>query len=319
MKSTIQRIALLLILTFMAQMLMGCFNTSTTMPEFSSTAGDNGSQDPNYAFAQATIDSGKSQLLELSRKATQVSLDTTQAANASALSTKDYNQRQKMELDYQATLISLNIAQAAATQEFITQQTKMAEDATALALSDAVTATHSAYIENVAQTAQAQTNLDSQVSQTEQAAAALAAFPLTATPLALTQAALLMQQYDREQQSFLDQVVAPLIPILAALVLLLFILVIILAFRRYISKPWPRRLRIGQGNIDPIPLTMIDGVIADLDPLLPQIIPAELTPANPPRLPEENSLHVEILDATEPPVAHWIAEVEDQLAVKGGS
>ena len=46
---------------------------------------------------------------------------------------------------------------------------------------------------------------------------------------AKTQAALLMQQYDREKQSFEDRVAAPLIPILAILDFLLVILGIVLA------------------------------------------------------------------------------------------
>ena len=267
----------------------------------------------------------------------------SQAANAAALATQDYNQRQKMELDYQATIVSLNIAQAAATQKGITQQTKMARDATAAAQSSAATATQSAYLMNVTQTAQAQVILneqtaqaatatqsaylvnvtqtaqaqailDAQVKQTVQAVAASTAYPLTATPFAMTQAALLMQQYDREQQSFVDQVVAPLIPIVAILVLVLFILVIILAYRRYNPMPWPRRLLTPRVNVSPSPLIMIDGVISDHNPRLHPIIPSELAPANPPGLPGENMVNVEIVDATEPPVAHWIAEVEHQLA-----
>jgi hypothetical protein len=327
MNITRQRIASLLILTFMAQMLLGCgASMSTNMPEFSSTPGYatpapgiNESSNPDYAFAQATMDYGQSQLLDLSRKATEVSLNMSQAANAAALSTQDYNRRQKMDLDYQATIVSLNITQAAATQKFITQQTKMARDATAVAQSRAATATHSAYLVNVTQIAQAQAILDARVLETAQAVAALTVYPLTATPFAVTQAALLMQQYDREQQSFVDRVVAPLIPILAiTLVLLLIILVIVLGFRRFMPMPWPRRLRTTRVNVNPSPLIMIDGVIVDHDPRLHQIIPFELTPANLSGLPGENTIHVELVNASEPPVAHWIAEVEHQLATEGG-
>ena len=282
----------------------------------------------------------------------------SQAANSAALSTQDYNQRQKMELDYQSTIVSLNITQAAATQKFINQQTKMARDAAAVVQRTVDAATQSAYLVNVTQTARAQAILDAQVLQTDQAAAALTAipltatyaalernvtetaraqmilnvqatqtaqavaaltaYPLTATPFAVTKAALLSQEYGREQQSFVNQVVVPLIPILAAIVLLLFILVIVMAYRRSWSMPWPRRLRFGRVNVSSSPLVMIDGVIADRDPRFHQISPSELTPANPPRLPSENALHVEIVDATEPPVAHWIAEVEQQLTIEGG-
>jgi hypothetical protein len=296
------------------------------MPEFSPTPGHATpapgiieSPNPAYAFAQVTMDYGQSQLFDLPRKATEVSLNMTQAANAAALSTQGYNQRQKMDLDYQATIVSLNIAQAAATQKFITLQTKIVRDATAVAQSSAATATHSAYLVNVTQTAQAQAILDARVLQTAQAVAALAAYPLTATPFAMTQAALLMQQYDREQQAFVDQVVAPLIPVLATLVLLLFILgIVFLAYRRFMPMPWPRRLLTARENVNPSPLTMIDGVIADHDPWLHRIIPSELTPANLHRLSSENTVHVEIVNANEPPVAHWIAELEHQLATEGG-
>ena len=304
------------------------------------------------------MDYGQSQLLDLSRKSTEISLNMSQAANSAALSTQDYNQRQKMELNYQATVVSLNITQAAATQKFIAQQTKMAHDSTAVAQRTADAATQSAYLVNATQTARAQAILDAQVLQTDQAVASLTAFPLTATysayqrnvtetaraqmilnaqatqtaqaiaaltaypltatPFALTKAALLSQEYGREQQSFVNQIVVPLIPILAALVLLLFILVIVFAYRRSWSMPWPRRLRIGRVNISPSPVIMIDGVIADRDPRFHSSVATELTPANPPRLPGENTLHVEIVDAAEPPVAHWIAEVEKQLTVEGG-
>lgn len=365
MKKTRQRIATLLIFTFMAQMLMGCASAFKATPGFSPATGQATpaqviveSPNPAYAMAQATMDSGQSQLLDLSRKATEVSLNMSQAANPAALSTQEYNQRQKMELDYQSTIISLNITQAAGTQKFINQQTKMASDAAAVVQRTVDAATQAAYLVNVTQGARAQAILDAQVLQTDQAAAALTAllltatyaafernitetahaqmilnvqatqtaqavaaltaYPLTATPFAVTKAALLSQEYGREQQSFVNKVVIPLIPILAALVLLLFILVIVMAYRRSWSMPWPRRLRFRRVDVNPSPLIMIEAVIADRDPRFHPISLSELTPANPPRLPGENELHVEIVDANEQPVAHWIAEVEQQLTPQGG-
>jgi len=314
-----QRIAWLLIITFMALMLMGCVDSlSTPIPEFSSAPGIIASPNPADTFAQATIDYGQRQLLDLSRKATEVSLSMSQAANAAALSTQEYYQRQKLDLDFQATIVSLNIAQAAATQEFITQQTKMAGEATAVAQSLAVTATHSAYLVNGTQTAQVQAILDARVLQTDQAVAALTAYPLTATPFAVTQAALLMQQYDREQQAFVDRVVVPLIPVIAALVLLLFILGIVLANRRFLPMLWPRRLRMARVKLIPAPLIIIDEVAVDHDTRFHRIIPSKLSPANPPGLPGENTVDVEIVNAVEPTVALWIAEVERQSATTEG-
>jgi hypothetical protein len=313
---------------------------------------------PNPAFdlAQATKDAGQSQLLDLARKSTEVALAIAQAANSSALSTQDFNQRRKMDLDFQATVISLNIAQAAATQKFITNQTKSARDAAAAAqnraltatqaanlviasqtaraeavleghylqtaqveatlTASALTATYSAYLLNINETSQAQLYLDAQAAQAAQEIADKTAVPMTQTPFAATQAALLMQQYGREQQSFVDQIVAPFLPILAAIVLVLFILVIVRAYRRYTAKAYPRSLRIG-GADSRDPASIIDGVIRDPLPELPQDIPVEPAPAPLHEL-AENLVHVELVDPTEPPFAHWIAEVEQQMAVDGG-
>ena len=318
MNLTRQRSATLLVVTFMALMLLGCgASMSTIRPQFSPTPGfatptpgNIGSPDPASANAQATIDAGQSQLLDLSLKATEVSLSLSQAANAAAQATQEYNQHQQLLLDHQATVISLNIAHAAASQKVIRQQTKMARDA-------AASATQSANQVNLALIAQAQVIVDAEVSQTAQAVAASTAYPMTATPFAVTQAALLMQQYDREQKAFVDRVVSPSIPIVATILfLLLFILVISLVYRRVMPSLWSRRLRIGRVNA--YPPIMIDGVIADHELQLHQIIPSELPPANPPGLPCEKPVNVEIVDATEPPVAHWIAEVEQQLINEGG-
>jgi hypothetical protein len=302
---------------------MGCVSMTTTMPGgYSPTY--TGTQVPDiiktsnsdYAYAQATIDYGQNQLLELSRKATEVSLNMAQAANAAAQSTKDYNERQKLELDSQATSISLKIAQAAATQKYIKQQTKMAREATVAAQSSSATAIQLAHLESVKQTAQAQRVLDAQVLNTAQSVAAQTAYPLTATPFAVTQAALLLQQYDREQQSFLDHIVIPLIPTLLIINLLLFILVIILAYRWWVPMPRYRHLLPLHANGNPRPLNMIEGVIVNHD-LRSHRIPFELTQANGQKPQSDYTVHVEIVNPNELPVAHWIAEVEKQLAEEG--
>jgi hypothetical protein len=320
------RIAPLVVIIFVALMLFACGAGiyATRQNGLSRTAGiatptpfKIGSPDPASANAQATIDAGQNQLSDLSLQATQVSLNMAQAANAAAQSTQDVNQLQQLQLDHQATVISQEIAHAAATQNVIRQQTKAAKDALADAHSTAAAATQTANRINRALLAQAQVIVDGQVTQTAQAAAALTAYPLTATPLAATQAALLLQQYDREQKAFVDRIVVPAIPIVAALLfLLLFILVISLVYRRVIPSMYPRRMRIGRVNANP--LVMIDGVIAEHTLPLHPIIPSEPTPAALPLLPCEKTVHVEIVTATEAPVAHWIAEVEQQLANEGG-
>jgi hypothetical protein len=329
MNITRQRIVKILIITFMALMMFACDSMYATTPGVTILSGPGtlapgiiGTPNPASAYAQATIDTGRSQLLDLSLQATQVSLNMSQAANAAAQSTLDFNQRQKLALDFQATAISQNIARAAATQQFLTQQTKIARDATAAAQrstqSSAAAAAQSAYRVVGSQTAQAQAVLNAQVLQTDQAVAALTAAPLTATPYAATQAALLMQEYSREQQSFINQIVKPLIPVFAVLDLVLFILGIVLISRQFMPMPWPRRMRIGPANVNPAPLTIIDGRFAGHDQWLDRIIPSELRSANLPVLPGESTVFVEMVSPDEPPIVHWIAEVEQQLANEGG-
>ena len=322
------RIAPLVIIILIALMLFACGAGiyATRRPGLSPTAGlaapiptqgKIGSPDSASANAQATMDAGQVQLLDLSLKATQVSLNMSQAADAAAQSTQDANQLQQLQLDHQATVTSLDIANAAATQNVFSQQTKTANDAAANAHSTAAAATASANRVNLALIAQAQVIVDGETTQTGQAAAALTDYPMTATPFAATQAALLMQEYDREQKAFVDRIVSPAIPIVAAILfLLVFILVISLVYRRVIPPIYPRRLRIGRVNVNP--LVMIDGVIADHALPLHQTIPSEPSSAALPMLPCEKTNHVEIVTATEAPVAHWIAEVEQQLANEGG-
>jgi hypothetical protein len=324
MNITGQRIIKILIILFTALMLLACDSMFTAIPKSTATPGHAAllpgiveSPNPSSANAQATIDFGQHQLLDLSRQATVVSLNMSQAENAAAQSTQDANQRQKLDLDNQQAIIRQNIAQAVATQQFLTQQTKIAREAAAAAQSRAAEATHSAYLVSVSQTAQVQAILGAQGAQTAQAAAALTAGPLTATPLAATQAALLMQEYSREQKSFVNQIVIPLIPFIVVLDLLLFILGIILIYRRFIAVPRPRQLRFARINVNPNPLTIIDGGFAEPNPRLEEIIPSELRPDDQDRLPVENTAYVEIVDATDPSIANWIAEVEHQLTAEG--
>jgi hypothetical protein len=326
MNPTTPRIAPLVILIFVALMLFACGAGiyATSRPGLSPTPGNIaptlnqiGSPDPASANAQATINAGQSQLLDLSLQATQVSLNMSQAANAAAQSTQDASQLQQLQLDHQATVVSLDIAHAAATQNVIRQETKTAKDAVADAHNTAAAATAAANRANLALIAQAQVIVNAEISQTAQAVAASTGYPLTATPFAATQAALLLQQYDQEQKAFVDRIVSPTIPIVAfILFILVFILVISLVYRRVMPSVWPRRLRIGQVNTNP--LVMIDGVISEHTLPLHQLAQSEPALVALPMLPCEKTVHVEIVTATEPFVAHWIAEVEQQLANAGG-
>ena len=313
------RMGSLTILSIVALLLFGCESISPTSVEFSFTLapGVLGPQDPAYSFAQATMDAGQRQLFDLDRQATEVSMDMAQAANDAALATREYNQRQQLELDYQATIISQNMANAEITQEFISQQTKIAGDATIIAQNNAATATQAANFVIASQTAQAQARLDTQDQQTRQAVAELTAYPLTATPFAVTQAALLMQQYDRERQTFEDNVVAPLIPVISVLIMLLLILGIVLAYRRFMPVYTPQRLRILASHRVLSPPLMIDGVIVEPDSSDQPNNVSGLPVASLPRLSAAQMIQVEIVEATEPPFSHWIAGVEYQLAAEG--
>jgi hypothetical protein len=331
---------ILLVITIIALLLLGCVLTTVpVVPTASEPAIPPSamieSPDTANANAQATIDSGQSQLLEMSRKSTEASLILAQTENASFQSTQDYDRRQQVELDFQATSISQNVTQAASTQEEIVRKTQAVLNATAEAQNRADAATQSAYWVNLTQAAQVQLDQDAQALQAVQSAAtqtvqaqlvrnaqatqavdalaSMTAYPLTATPIAKTKAALLMQQYAREQQSFVDQVVAPLIPVVAVLDFFMFILAVVLIYQ--ILEPLYPQLRIPwiHDNFSPI---MRKG-ISEVDHRLHRIIPFEILTGRLSRLQSGRTIQVEIVNAAEPPVNYWVAEVEDQLDTEG--
>lgn len=160
----LRRIAMMVILLLMVLALLGCESLMVPLIDSIDTP-------QPYAAAQSTLEYGQSQLEELSHQATMVGMDIAQAANAAQQATLDYKERQMVELAYQATSVSLNMAQAAATQQFITEQTQMVWNATANAQSQAATATYSANIFYVTQTALAQAILDLHAAETAQAVA----------------------------------------------------------------------------------------------------------------------------------------------------
>lgn len=112
-------------------------------PTFSASPlpGDNPAE--VYTAAQSTLAASQSEMTELSRQATAVSLNIDQITNVAAQTTLEYHQQQLMELSIQSTEVSLNMARAAATQQSIVQQTQIVWDATASAQSQATTATYS--------------------------------------------------------------------------------------------------------------------------------------------------------------------------------
>jgi hypothetical protein len=165
---------------------------------------------------------------------------------------------------------------------------------------------------------QAQEIVQEQAIQTQQAQASATVEALTAVPQQATQQAALMQEYAREQQAFVSQVVTPLIPIVAALVLCMLILIVVLIYPQ--AMPWLRRQRSDRYNVYRGRAYTINGKARDYSSPSPrpQAPPSGLMAANPiPSAPAGvASVHVEILDAAEPPVAHWVADAEHQLSVE---
>lgn len=318
MNKTIRRTISLLILTTLALLLAGCADTLANPPGSAANPGSDGSADPNYTYSQATIDAGQRQLLDLAIRATEIKLNMDQAEDAAALSTLEYAQRQKLEVDFQATLVSQNMANAAATQEFLAQQTNVAMEATAVAQSNEATVTQLAFQVMGTQTVQAQVILDARVQQTAEAVAELTAYPLTATPLAVTQAALLMQQYDREQQSFLDKVVKPFLPFAAVILLLLFMAMVVFANRRARKPmPWFPRLRDRRETEPSKQMRIIDGVEIYPNRLNNKSFQPEGTSPDTSNMSEDNPAHIEIVNANEPPFFYWINEAEGRLGAEG--
>ena len=222
-----------------------------------------------------------------------------------------------MEVAYQATAVSLNMSQAAATQQFIAEQTQITWKGTANAQSRAATATYFTYIQNVTQTAHVRALLAAHATETAQANATLTAIPLTITPLAATQAALLFQQRKYERQSFWGEIVTPIKVVLTTLVILLLILGGVLAFRRFMPV-LEFRLRNPSGNGNISPLLLMDGMIVDLDPRDHRLIsPREPRQAFIPQLPDDAAPLVEIVGPSEPSVINWVTEAEQKLRADG--
>jgi hypothetical protein len=165
--------------------------------------------------------------------------------------------------------------------------------------------------------AQAQVIVAAEVTQTAQAVAATNAYPMAATSSAATQTVLLVQEYQHEQDNFVNRIVTPLIPIMAAILfLLLLVLVIALLRRQFLPGQWFQSTRnTHEVNNYSNNLVTIDGEISDYYNHAPHPVnPPDLGPENIPKLPCEKLVYVEVVNANEPPVIHWIDEVERQLA-----
>ena len=243
-----------------------------------------------YAAAQATLEAGPRQAMELSYQATMVSLNMDQAAKAAAQTTVDYNRRQLMELSIRGTEVSQNMARAAATQQFIAEQNQLAWNATTTAQSQSAT-------EYAGQTAQAQVN------------ATQTAYSLTATPLAAIQAGIERRAWWQEY------VVSPVKVILLILVVLLLVVGGMMAYRRLMPVLELRLRSISRDNDGD--LLLVDGMIVDPDPSHHRLTQQELRLLKHPRHPSDETPQVEIIDSSEPSITNWITEAEQKLRTDG--
>jgi hypothetical protein len=232
-----------------------------------------------YGAAQATLEAGPRQAMELSYQATAISLNMNQAANVAAQTTIDYNRRQLMELSIRGTEVSQNMAWAAATQQSSSAQTQMAWNAL--------------------------TTSQSQATQTAQAYATQTAYPLTATPLAAIQAGIERRAWWQEF------VVSPLKLILLTLVVILLIVGGALAYRRLMPVLELRLRTISHYNDGD--MLLVDGTIVDPDPSHRRLTQQELRLLEQPTLSSDEMPLVEIVGSSEPSITNWIIEAEQKL------
>jgi hypothetical protein len=257
-------------------------------------------QEAAYAAAQTTLVAGQNEITDLSRQATVISMNINQAANAAAQTTVDYNQRQLMELSFRGTEISQDMAAAAAT---------------ATAQSQAATATYSAYILNVTQTAQSQAILDVQATHTAQAIATQTAYSLTATPFAALQAEIVRSRNEADRRAWWGEfVVTPLKLIFITLVVILLIVGGVLAYRRLMPVLELRLRTLPRDNDSS--MLLVDGTIVDAPPLRRLTQPV-LRLLKQPSLPSDEMPQVEIIGPSEPSVTNWITEAEEKLRSDG--
>jgi hypothetical protein len=170
--------------------------------------------------------------------------------------------------------------------------------------------------------AEAHVIVAAEVTQTAQAAVATNAYPMQLTSAAATQTVLLVQQYQHEQDNFVNRIVTPLIPIMAAILfILLLFLVIALLKRQFLPGQWfnsARRTR--DENVYPNSLVTIDGEVSDYYNHPPHPVnPPDLASETIPALPCEKLVYVEVVNANELPIVHWVDEVERQLAGDRGA
>jgi hypothetical protein len=307
-----QHTALIVVVILLVLALVACQNTTMPgpgMPLVYSQPLLVDNQEKAYAAAQATLTAGQNEIGDLSHQATLVSLSMEQAANAAVQVDLDADQRRLMELSIRGTEISQNMVQAAAAQQFIIEQTQIVWNATALAQSQAATATYSSYNLSVTQTAQIQANLDIRATQA-------AAYSLTTTPRAEMQASIARLQDEAEREAqWQAYIVNPIKVILSTLVILLLIAGGVMAFRR-LMPVLELRLRTIV-HINETALLMEDGKIIDITSQSQRLVRQALPLLEQPHILNGQAVQVEIIDSSEAFLTHWITEAEQELRLDG--
>lgn len=155
---------------------------------------------------QATLAAGQVQLMDLAARSTQVFLDIQSAEATDAAFTRSTQ--------------AVNEWQATATKQFVDAE------ATAVARAEATQAAHA--------------------TATVQMAATQTIWPMTATPLSATQAALVLQAAETEKRAYWDQFVIPLRVILPTVLFMVAIILLIIggvSLYRRMAPVWEMRSR----------------------------------------------------------------------------
>lgn len=303
MNKTRWKIAFICVLTLSTQMLIGCNDLGISMYQFTPTARfvqpvPVATELPYPAYADT--------------QAFDTPVPIAQQTKTAQDATATYS---SYLLGVTQTVQAISILNAQITQ---TAQAEATLEAYPLKVTSAVQS------RNATEAAQTRALMIAEATQTVQAQRTGTAFPLTATPLAATRSALLMQEYDWEQRAFNDQVVAPLKPALAVLFFLSVSVGLVFAYRRVGTSLHYRVIGPQPGHRRPLLIDShisrkytIDGTISNSDAGFRRKDALKLSPASSPGGPDP-VVHVEIVDAADPPVADWISEVERRLAGKGG-
>jgi hypothetical protein len=312
-------------------------------------------QGTEYAAAQATLASGQSQMTEISHQATVVSRNMAQAAatqqvianqtqmvwdatataqsqdatiaaqsqgatatgqsqDATAIAQNQGGTATAQSQD--ATTVAQNQGATAIAQNQDATAVAQNQNTTATAQSQDATATESTYIRNVTQTVQAQGMQDIEGTHTAQANATLAAYSLTATPWAALQAGIVQMRNESNRRTWWGEfVTTPLKVILITLVVLLFIVGAVMAYRRLMPVLDLRLRSIWRDNNTP--LLIIDGTSVDHDPPHRRLSHWVLRQPNLPQSTNYELPPVEIIDPSDPSIALWITETEQKLATDG--